>query len=107
MGHNCAPLVANLFLFCYDKDSIMSLSDNRQADIINGYLDDTLSIDNIYVDNMISLMYPSELQRNKANTADTEALFKDPFLMILFLPKCMISVTILILKLSISHFRWW
>ena len=28
------------------------------------------------------------------------------FLMILFLPKFMINVTTLILKLSISHFRW-
>ena len=30
-----------------------------------------------------------------------------PWLMILFLPKFMIIVTILVLKLSIFHFRWW
>ena len=29
MGTNCAPLVAELFLFCYEKDSILSLSDNN------------------------------------------------------------------------------
>ena len=34
MGTNCAPLVADLFLFCYERDFIMSLSDDKQADII-------------------------------------------------------------------------
>ena len=33
MGTNCAPLVADLFLFCYERDFMLSLSDN-QADII-------------------------------------------------------------------------
>ena len=81
MGSNCAPLVANLILFCYDGDFIMSLSDDMQADIIDAfnttsrYLDDILNINNIFFDNMIILIYPSELQRNKANTSDTEALF--------------------------------
>ena len=34
MGTNCAPLVADLFLFSYDRDFMLSLSDNNQADII-------------------------------------------------------------------------
>ena len=34
MGTNCAPLVEGLFLFCYDSDIMMSLSDDKQADII-------------------------------------------------------------------------
>ena len=33
MGTNCAPLVAELFLFCSDRDFTMSLSDNKQADV--------------------------------------------------------------------------
>ena len=28
MGTNCAPLVADLFLFCYERDFMMSLSDD-------------------------------------------------------------------------------
>ena len=28
MGTNCAPLVADLFLFCYEKDFMLSLQDN-------------------------------------------------------------------------------
>ena len=34
MGTNCAPLVADLFLFCYETDFMSSLSDDNQADII-------------------------------------------------------------------------
>ena len=46
MGTNCAPLVADLFLFCYERDFMTSLSDVKQAEIIEAfkstsrYLDD-------------------------------------------------------------------
>ena len=81
MGTNCAPLVADLFLFCYEMDFMMSLSDDKQADVIDvlnttsRYLDDILNINNVYFDNMVSQIYPSELQLNKANTSDTKAAF--------------------------------
>ena len=29
MGTNCAPLVADLFLLCYERGFILSLSDNK------------------------------------------------------------------------------
>ena len=83
MGTNCAPLVADLFLFCYERDFMMSLSDDKQADVIDAfnttsrYLDDILNINNVYFDNMVSQIYPSELQLNKANASDTEARFLD------------------------------
>ena len=83
MDTNCAPLVANLFLFCYERDFIMSLSDDKQADIMyafnttSRYLDDILNINNIHFYNMLSQIYPSELQLNKANTSDTETTFLD------------------------------
>ena len=32
-------------------------------------------LNNVYFDNMVSQIYPSELQLNKANAADTEAPF--------------------------------
>ena len=35
MGINCAPLVADLFLFCYERDFMTSLSNDNQADIID------------------------------------------------------------------------
>ena len=37
MGTNCAPLVADLFMFCYERDFMLSLSDNNQADIIEAF----------------------------------------------------------------------
>ena len=81
MCTNCALLVADLFLFCYERDLMMPLSDDKQADIIDAfnttsrYFDDILNINNVYFDNMLSQVYPSELQLKKANTSDTEAAF--------------------------------
>ena len=80
---NCAPLDADLFLFCYERDFMLSLSDNIQADIIEAfnstsrYLDDLLNIDNPYFVQMVGQIYPTELQLNKANSSDTEASFLD------------------------------
>ena len=73
MGTNCAPLVAILFLFCFERDFIMSLSDDTQADIIEAfnstsrYLDGLLNIDNRYFEGMVTHIYPTELQLNKAS----------------------------------------
>ena len=64
MGTNCAPLVADLFLFCYERDVMLSLSDTYQADIIKAfnstsrYLDDFLNIDNPYFEQMVGQIYP-------------------------------------------------
>ena len=113
MGTNYVPLVADLFLFCYERDFMMSLSDDKQADVIDAfnitsrYLDDILNMNNVYFDKMVSQIYPSELQLNKANTSDTKAAFLDLHLSIfndIVTTKIMINVTTLILKLSISHF---
>ena len=73
MGTNFSPLVADLFLFCYERDFMTSLSDVKQAEIIEAfkstsrYLDDLLNIDNPYFEGMVNRIYPPELQLNKAN----------------------------------------
>ena len=62
---------------------MISLSDDKQADIIDAfnttsrYLDNILNIINVYFDNMVGRIYPSELQLYKANTSDTDAAFVD------------------------------
>ena len=62
---------------------MVPLSAGKQADVIDAlnttsrYLDDILNINNVYFDNMVSQIYPSELQLNKANTSDTEAALLD------------------------------
>ena len=38
IGTNCAPLVADLFLFCYERDFMTSLSDVKQAEIIEAFI---------------------------------------------------------------------
>ena len=83
MGTNCAPLVADLFLYCYERDFMLSLSTEHQDDIITAfnntsrYLDDLLNIDNIHFSSLVNKIYPNELQLNKANTSDKQANFLD------------------------------
>ena len=68
-------------LFCCERDFMTSLSDVKQAEIIEAfkstsrYLDGLLNIDNPYFESMVNRIYPPELQLNKANTSDTEAPF--------------------------------
>ena len=56
---NCASLVADLFLLCYERDFMLSLSDNNQADVVRAfnstsrYLNDLLNIDNPYFEQMV------------------------------------------------------
>ena len=63
MGTNFAPLVTDLFLFCHERDFMMSLSVKNQSEIIEAfsstsrYLDDLLNIDNTYFDDLISKIY--------------------------------------------------
>ena len=55
MGTNFAPLVADLYLFCYEKDFMTSLSVDKQADVIDAfnttsrYSDDILNINNLTI----------------------------------------------------------
>ena len=37
MSTNCAPLVANLFLFCYERNFILSLSYDNQSEVIEAF----------------------------------------------------------------------
>ena len=65
MGTNCAPLIAGLFLFCCERDFMMSLSDDKQVDNFHAfnttsrYLNDILNITNVYFDKMVRQIYLS------------------------------------------------
>ena len=37
MGTNCAPLVADLFLYCYERAFMDSLNHDNQADVIEAF----------------------------------------------------------------------
>ena len=84
MGTNCTPLVSDLFLFCYKRDFMLSFSDSNQADVVEAfnstprYLEDMLlNIGNPYFAQVVSQIYPTELQLNKANPSGTESLVLD------------------------------
>ena len=53
MDTNCAPMVADIFLFYYERDFIMYLSDDNQANDIDAfnttsrYLNEILNINKI------------------------------------------------------------
>ena len=107
MVTNCAPLVADLFSYCYERDFMDCLNHDKQADVIESfksasrYLDDLLNIDHLYFESIVNQIYPPELQLNKANATYTEANFLDLHLSItngfLFLLKFMINAMTFIL----------
>ena len=74
-------LLLQICFFFVMREISWSLSRENQADIIEAfnstsrYLDDLLNIDNIYFDQMLDRIYPTELQLNRANSSDTEAPF--------------------------------
>ena len=64
MGTNCATLVADPFLYCYERDFMDSLNHDNQADVIEAfnstsrYLDDLLNIENPYFKGMVKHLSP-------------------------------------------------
>ena len=83
MDTNYAPLVADLFLLCYERDFMLSLSEDNKSDVIevfnstSRHLADLLSIDNNFFDSMVNRIYLLEFQLNKANVSDAEISFLD------------------------------
>ena len=76
MGTNFAPLL----LICFTKSLTKK---NKRYDMIDAfnstfrYLDDLLNVGNIHFEQKVHRIYPAELQLNKANASDTEAVFLD------------------------------
>ena len=83
IGTNYAPLIADLFLYCYERDFMSNLQKSKRVDLIDKlnntsrYLDDIFTIDNPAFAGHIPDIYPRELQLNKANTSDTETSLLD------------------------------
>ena len=89
MGTNCAPLIADLLLYCYERDFMSNLQKSKRFDLIDKfndtsrYLDDIFTIGNPTFAEHIPDIYPRELQLNKANTSDKETSFLDLNMMII------------------------
>ena len=65
MGTNFVPLVAHLLIFCYERTLRCLFLMIRRVILLmlfTLHLGDILKINNVYFDNMVSQIYPSELQ---------------------------------------------
>ena len=66
MDTNCAPLIADLFLYCYERDFMSDLHKSKRHDVIDmfndtsRYLDDIFTIDNPELEKYIPDIYPAE-----------------------------------------------
>ena len=47
MGTNCVPLVADLFLYCYERDFMLSFSDGNQFEVIEAFNSTSRYIDGL------------------------------------------------------------
>ena len=83
MGTNCAPLIADLFLYCFERDFMHDLHKSKRYDLIDmfndtsRYLHDFFTIDDPEFAKYIPDIYPAELQLNKANTSEKETSILD------------------------------
>ena len=64
MGTNCAPLLADLFLYTYEAEFIQKLIANKQKNLAQSsnytyrHIDDVLSLSNADIDHYIHTIYP-------------------------------------------------
>ena len=48
MGTNCAPLIADLFLYCYERDFMSNLQKSKRFDLIDKFNDTSRYLDDIF-----------------------------------------------------------
>ena len=65
MGTNCTPLIADLLLYCYERDFTDSLNHDNQCEAFkstSGYMyhDDLLNSGNPYFEGMVNQIYQPE-----------------------------------------------
>ena len=83
MGTNCAPLLADLFLYSYEAEFIQTLIKSGKQHLAKSfhytfrYIDDVLSINNPKFGNYIVDIYPAELEIKDTTDADHRASYLD------------------------------
>ena len=80
MGTNCAPLLADLFLYSYESEFLQKLvkdkkiHEARTFNFTYRYIDDVLSINNSRFAEFLPLIYPPELEvKETTDTASSES----------------------------------
>ena len=94
MGRNCAPLLADIFLYSYEAEfiqSLLSTGRKRLASQFNFththiyiyiYINDVWSINSPDFENFLGQMYPPELEIKDTTESNTSASFLDLLLSI-------------------------
>ena len=83
MGTNCAPLLADLFLYSYEAEFIQTLIKSGKRHLAKSfcftfrYIDDVLSINNPTFGDYINIIYPVELEIKDTTDADHHASYLD------------------------------
>jgi hypothetical protein len=86
MGTNCAPLLADLFLYSYESESLQKLvkdkkiHEARAFNFTYRYIDDVLSINNSRFAGFLPLIYPPELEVKETTDTASSASFLDLYL---------------------------
>ena len=88
VGTNCAPLLADIFLYSFEAEFIQSLLSTGRKQLASRfnftyrYIDDVLSISNPEFENYLGLMYPVELEIKDTIESTTSASYLDLLLSI-------------------------
>ena len=83
MGTNCAPLLADLFLYSYEAEFVQKLLRDKNKklavsfNLTYRYIDDVLSINNHNFHNYVHLIYPEELDIKDTTESDRSASYLD------------------------------
>ena len=81
MSTNCAPLLAELFLYSYEADFIQGLLKKNEKKLAFNftfrYIDDVLSLNNFRFGDFVDRIYPIELEIKDTTDTDTTASYLD------------------------------
>jgi hypothetical protein len=83
MGTNCAPLLADLFLYLYEADFIQGLLKKNEKKLARSfnftfrYIDDVLSRNNSRFGDFVDRIYPIELEIKDTTDTDRSASYLD------------------------------
>jgi hypothetical protein len=81
MGTNCAPLLADLFLYSYEAEFVQKLLQDNNKNLAVSfnhtfrYIDDVLSINNHNFHNYVHLIYLDELEIKDTAESDRSASY--------------------------------
>ena len=81
MCTNCAPLLADLFLYSYETEFLQDLikkkkiKEARSFNFTYRYIDDVLSINNPHFSDWLPLIYPPELEIKETTDTASSASF--------------------------------